>query len=232
MSKAVTPSLNYQTKIMRGTRTRTARLEVHAGVVSVKVPKTCSDTDIEALLFDHQAWIAEQLQGEQTLCSAPDRVMQNGAAIPYLGKNYRLKINIGNPASVRLIQGRLQICAPSIDDITLRQLLTDWYQQQAKLRLTAKTVRFAKILGVIPGAINVRSLRLVWSDRSVKGKLQFHWNLVTAPHSVINYVVVHALCQLKYPDLGAHFWQAVEGIIVDSQTCRDWVEHNAPPFEL
>lgn len=232
MTQAKPAVLTYQTKIVRENRLKTARLQVHDGFVSINVPKTFSDDQIDQLLFEHDAWIQTQLQQQCQTIATPDRSLQNGEAFPYLGRNYRLRISLGSTASVQLVQGRLQIVNPSLDDQILRQLLTDWYQQQAKLRLSAKTARFAKILGVLPGSIRIRTLRSGWSNLSASGELRFHWKIIMAPHSIINYVVVHALCQLKYPQLNADFWQALDGLITDAQACRDWLDNIGSQLDL
>ena len=110
------------------------------------------------------------------------------------------------------------------DELTLRRLLSHWYRQQAFVRVSAKVVRFANMLGVSPGTIKVRHLRSGWSTISAHGNLQFDWKIIMAPHSVINYVVVHTLCQLKYPQQGLDFWLALGSIITDAHACQHWLE--------
>lgn len=227
MTELNAPVPTHQTKIVRSGRTRTARLQVQAGIVSVYVPKTFSDEDVDQLLIQYRVWIHDQLQIHNVSPPHP-QILQNGEAFPYLGKNYRLKIGCASSASVHLVQGRLQICAPVLDQLTLRALIRQWYHQQATIRVNAKVTRFASILGVTPAAIKIRGGGSGWSAITAQGTLQFHWKIVMAPHSVINYVVAQALCHLKYPLRGEEFWRTVDSISADTQACRDWLNIDSP----
>jgi predicted metal-dependent hydrolase len=38
----------------------------------------------------------------------------------------------------------------------------------------------------------------------------FNWNIIKAPHSVVDYVVMHELCHLIHPNHSKEFWQLVK----------------------
>tara|TARA_B100001029_G_C14944283_1_gene384996 strand:+ start:333 stop:533 length:201 start_codon:yes stop_codon:yes gene_type:complete len=43
-----------------------------------------------------------------------------------------------------------------------------------------------------------------------RSKLAFNWNLIQAPHAVIDYVDIHELCQIIQPNHSKFFWKEVE----------------------
>ena len=56
---------------------------------------------------------------------------------------------------------------------TVRELLLDWYQTHAIERLTEKTNRYAKIIGVYPKTISVRDYKSQWGSCSRDRKISY-----------------------------------------------------------
>ncbi len=53
--------------------------------------------------------------------------------------------------------------------------------------------------------------------------LIFNWLIIMAPVSVIDYIIVHELCHLKYPNHSENFWKEVAVFCLDFQKRRDWL---------
>ncbi|MBM7556776.1 putative metal-dependent hydrolase [Halanaerobacter jeridensis] len=47
-----------------------------------------------------------------------------------------------------------------------------------------------------------------------------------APMSVIDYLVVHELAHLKYPNHSKEFWQLVEAVIPNYKEKQEWLRIN------
>ena len=60
-------------------------------------------------------------------------------------------------------------------------------------RLREKTNRYARQIGVMPAGISVRNFKSRWGSCNRKGHLVFNWNIIKAPHAIVNYVVIHEL---------------------------------------
>ena len=105
-------------------------------------------------------------------------------------------------AHVRLIQGRLVVTVPNGRDQPhmIRNTLVHWYKHYAELKLQEKVRRYADIVGVEPTGVGIKTFKSRWGSCSTKGKVDFNWKVVMAPHRMVDYVVVHELCHLKHHD--------------------------------
>ena len=66
----------------------------------------------------------------------------------------------------------------------------------------------------------------MWGSCSAKGDISFNWRIILAPHSVVDYVVVHELCHLLEHNHSPKFWKEVERYVPDWRNQRDWLKHN------
>jgi YgjP-like, metallopeptidase domain len=63
--------------------------------------------------------------------------------------------------------------------------------------------------------VEVTDLRVLplgyrWGSCTAVGKLNIHWATMQLMPDLIDYVLVHELAHVRYPDHGADFWRAVE----------------------
>ena len=86
----------------------------------------------------------------------------------------------------------------------------------------------AEWLGVAYRRIRIGGQRTLWGSCSPGGTLSFNWRLVLAPVEVLDYVVVHEVCHLRYLDHSRHFWGLVEGRRPHWREQRDWLREHGP----
>ena len=87
--------------------------------------------------------------------------------------------------------------------------LQAWYRGRALERLQDKTTRYAQRIGVSPAGVSVRSFKSRWGSCNKHGQIVFNWAIIKAPHSIVDYVVIHELCHLIHPNHSKAFWQLV-----------------------
>ena len=105
-------------------------------------------------------------------------------------------------------------------------LLEGWYQRQADRLLKDKTDRLAKIVGVCPRSVSIKSYKSRWGSCSSNGELTYNWRIILAPHRIVDYVVLHELCHLLEHNHSARYWAHVERHAPGWRACRDWLRHN------
>ncbi len=222
---------DFPLKVERTDRKKTASIKVEDGKVRVLIPRTLSPTRLEDLIRKKTPWIRRQLkiQADQKLVKLKEYV--SGESFTYLGRNYRLKL-INDPSKeVKLIGGKFVYGTAS--NLTenekkakTQKALHDWYVKHARERLAEKTERYAKLLGVYPSSIKVRSFKSRWGSCSINGEITYNWKIIIAPHHIVDYVVVHELCHILYQNHSESFWGALERIIPDYKECRTWLMKN------
>jgi len=86
----------------------------------------------------------------------------------------------------------------------------------------------AEQLGVAYRRIRIGDQRTLWGSCSPRGTLSFNWRLVLAPVEVLDYVVVHEVCHLRFLDHSQRFWKLVEGRRPLWREQRGWLREHGP----
>lgn len=216
-------------EIIRTSRRKTADIRVEEGAVSVIVPVSTSVEKIDQLLSSKRMWIKEKVALQREMAPASSKQFVSGEAFPYLGRNYRLKIEHGSFAPVKLLQGRLVVQMPESDQqpYMIRNAIVRWYKRQAEQKIREKVKRYAPILGVEPEGVNVKAFKSRWGSCTAKGELEFNWLIMLAPNRMVDYVVIHELCHLIHHDHSPEFWREVVRVMPDYQLCREWLRENS-----
>ena len=229
--------LPIKLKIVRTERRKTVLIEVDNPVVTVKVPKTLSKERLEALLTKRKGWIKDKLETQEAMPLMRSKEYVNGEAFAYLGRTYRLKIIAGEQGKpVKLRNGYLEVPVANEEghegrESSIRDSLTEWYSSHALARLKNKCSRYGEILGVEPSSIKVDDYKTRWGSCSSSGIVSFNWRVILAPHSIVDYVVVHELCHMLEHNHSAKYWKQVRTVIPDYKACKDWLKkHGAYLF--
>jgi predicted metal-dependent hydrolase len=137
----------------------------------------------------------------------------------YLGRRHMLKVQLaqGEPPSVRLWRGRLEITTAKRDALIVRHLLENWYRERAADVFTRVIADMAPRLGVRRGLPRSRllSMRTQWGSCSPKGEVLLNPHLVKAPKACIEYVVAHELCHLKEHNHSERFYRQLGRLLPD-----------------
>lgn len=217
-------------EVIRTRRRKSADIRVEEGAVSIVVPVSTSVEKIDQLLLNKRQWIREKMALQRDMAPPSSKEFVSGEAFPYLGRNYRLKVENGPFAPVKLRHGRLvaQVPEGSQQPHMIRNAIIRWYKRQAEHKLGEKVKRFAPLVGVEPTGVNVRSFKSRWGSCTAKGELEFNWLIMLAPNRMVDYVVIHELCHLIHHDHSQNFWHQVARVMPDYQHCREWLrEHSA-----
>ena len=215
-------------EVIRTNRRKSADIRVEEGAVTVVVPANTPAERIDDLLTAKRRWIKEKIALHQEMAPASSKRYVSGEAFSYLGRNYRLKVEKGPFAPVKLVQGRLVVSVPqgSQQPHMIRNALIRWYKRQAELKLKEKVARWAPQVGVEPTGVAIKTFKSRWGSCTAKGELQFNWQIMMAPNRMGDYVVVHELCHLIRHDHSPEFWGQVGRILPDYEQSRDWLKHN------
>ncbi|MBN8649048.1 MAG: M48 family metallopeptidase [Caulobacterales bacterium] len=171
--------------------------------------------------------------------SPPQKAKQfiSGEAVAYLGKNYRLKRLVGEETGIILKGGYLSIgvkpeWSEGQCEVHIRLELGKWFREQSMKRLKSKVKKYSEIIRVKPKSIKVQKLDNKWGSCSPEGDIIFNWRIISAPHSIIDYVVVHELCHLIEHNHSENFWNHVSRIIPDYKKHKEWLKYNGDRLGL
>ena len=219
--------LGLRVEVVRSIR-RTAGLHIVGTDLQVRVPEHLEDQRVAEILKQKRPWIRSKVAELQRVPPHRTKELVSGETFPYLGRNYRLKVQEGHQVGVCLSGGYLRATIRPTEhnetqELRIQQYLQNWYRSRALERLQDKTHRYAKQIGVSPAGISVRNFKSRWGSCDKKGEVVFNWNIIKAPHSIVDYVVIHELCHLIHPNHSKVFWELVGRHDASYPEHRQWL---------
>lgn len=205
--------LGLRVAVLRSART-TAALQIVGSDLQVRIPHHLADERVAAILSQKRPWIRGKVAELRRLPPPRTHELVSGESFPYLGRHYRLKVQQGHQVGVCLSGGYLKATIRPTEQGEQRQArlqhyLQSWYRGRALERLQEKTSRYAQQIGVSPAGVTVRAFKARWGSCNSRGQLVFNWHIIKAPHSIVDYVVIHELCHLIHANHSKAFWHHV-----------------------
>ncbi|MDK2827693.1 MAG: hypothetical protein PWP67_485 [Clostridium butyricum] len=71
-----------------------------------------------------------------------------------------------------------------------------------------------------------------WASCTKNNELLFNWRSVMAPSNILDYIIVHELCHMKYKNHSKEFWDSVCEILPDYEIRREWLKNNGIKLDL
>lgn len=215
--------------IRRSPARKTVSIAVHPGVgVVVTAPTNATTEKLDAVVLKKAPWIVEKLRRERSVQpGVPKRDFVDGETFLYLGRQYRLKVVTGVPAtSTGLRGGRLVVALPgtrkgSLEPSKVRLALVSWYRKKAGERLPERREHWAEKLRIEPPPVLIREQRQRWASCDRSGAIRFNWRIVQAPMKLVDYVVAHELVHLKVRDHTPAFWARLGAVLPDCDFRRE-----------
>ena len=203
-------------------RRRTVGITVKRdGELVVAAPARTSARRLEEVVREKLPWVRRKLAEFEALGPPPEpRQIVAGELFPYLGREYRLELADRPSRPVSLRGDALEVDRALDGDA--RAAVVAWYEAAAREYIDEAVARYVPLVGAAPAAVVVRDLGKrrwgVCDHRTMT--VSFHWQLITQPAELVDYVVVHELAHLHEPNHGPAFWRRVEDVLPDCKQRR------------
>lgn len=234
-------SIEFTYLISRSARKTVGIIVDPDGKVNVRAPIDLDEEEIKEAVFKKRKWIAKKIQESQEIKKPIPlkRELISGEKIKLKNKNYRLKIHSfsKNRSKIVFVRGILHIYVnenlnSQEKQAEIKKTLIKWYKKKAKTIISQRVQKYLKYLDLKPKQIQLRDQKLRWGSCSKSGIISFKWQIVMAPISAIDYVVVHELCHLKEPLHSAKFWDTVESLFPNYKKWKKWLRINGRILDL
>ena len=206
-------------------------LEVlRSGKVILRVPKHAKEKDLFGFLATRKDWI-KNVKAKYS-AEIESRVLLSfteGSLFLFKGKEYSLYF-FDRDIPVILFDNAFFLC----DKLQSRakQLFIDWYKIQAERFFVPKIKEFSAKMGCNVKKIKLSNAKGLWGSCNTKGLINLNWRLIMAPETVIEYVVIHELAHLKYPDHSKKFWDYLRVFCPDFKKQKEWLNTRSCFIEL
>ena len=172
--------LAYQ--IVRSPRRKKLTITVERDrTVIVHAPQGTPEEAVRRIVDAKRQWILEKIrhpQKYQERLHPPGKEVVNGESAPYLGRNYRIKVQSTPSGKVEFSQAFL---VPPAQQHTRREVLRDWYTARAKEKILPRVAQHARQLGVNFKLAKIVDNRYRWGSCTANDNVNFNWRLIKAP---------------------------------------------------
>lgn len=183
-------------KTMKNIRLRVGR----DGTVCVSAPQHVGLDRIQEFVDSKRGWIESHIRNFE-------RSEDDENSILFMGKKYTLEVVKDRRTGVALNDSNMNIFCNNPEEY--ESVLRKWWIQQAAGYLNETVNRWYPLVdksGREKPAIKIRKMKTLWgSCTSAERTIRFNFYLMCASPESIEYVVLHELTHLLYPNHGAEF---------------------------
>lgn len=199
------------------------------GRVKIYAPSRYVESACLAFLESKKEWIQKHSMLGLEKKRASQKHYKTGESHLYMGVAFPLetkwKTGIKRPV-VQLDENALVVYIPEENQISLKEVLENWYKAQAKEVFQARISHYATVTGLKPNRVAIKAQKTRWGSCSGKKNLNLNWHCIKAPLEVLDYVIVHELCHLVHMNHSHAFWTLVGQVMPDYEWRKKWLKVN------
>ena len=187
--------------------------------VYISVPMNLQRNYIENFIRSKEEWIKSVLKKIEDVKEKQKRFeYKTGEIHKFLGKEYILTVKIGNFNSVSLKNNtKLNEIILTINENIFenvdekKKIMEKWYFENAKKLFPKFMEKWLEILDEHVEKVAIKPMKTRWgSCNYVKKYVNLNTELIKRTPFEIEYVILHELTHLKYPNHGRGFYNYIE----------------------
>lgn len=209
-------SKNLEYELVRS-KIKNMYILIRNGKVIVKAPNAISENRIRNFINSKEEWINKKLK-EFEKKSFKEKSYVSGEVFKVLGNDYTLNIEYGDfeKASVNLDNGYINICvSENCETVKIKELVEKMYYKIALMIVDKSVNMWKNILKIAPDVVVIKKLKTAWGKCNSKRKITINPDLMKYDQRVIDYVVLHEFCHLRYMNHSKDFWNMVGKFMPD-----------------
>ena len=183
--------------------------------IYISAPMNLHSDYIENFIRSKEKWIKQVLQKieEAKQNQLPSQYL-SGEKHKYLGKEYELEVKQGNSNRVSLKEGKIILTVISNifeNSDEKKKVMEKWYFENAQKVFVNIIQKWLEILDESIEKLSIKPMKSRWgSCNYVKRYINLNTELIKRTQFEIEYVVLHELTHLKYPNHGKGFYRYIE----------------------
>jgi len=215
--------------ILTSAKKKIFSLQIHPDTrLIVNTPVTYDIERIEKFIHLKYDWIRKKQSYFETIPVVPERTYCQGETFHYLGTEYLLHSEkTGFNAGVVIQGNQLIVRIPQeipsdMNDLSVKQFLLTWYQEQAEKTLPDLVKLYTKKLQLSMPALRYNLVTRKWGSYNIKKhEIMCNISLMMAPIRLIEYVAAHEVCHIIHHNHSKAFWYELKGIMPDYQERKE-----------
>ena len=219
---------------------RRIRLTIDLNGFRVVKPHSAKMSDVDRALEAKSGWIYKHyVEFQSRKAREHKREWDSGEKVLYKGKEYEIRIfkHEEKRTTIKFNGIRFEILVnneigTNERKFLVKSILRHWYKKAAKIFIKDRLDYFCKITGLTYNIMRIKEQKTRWGSCSKKGNLNFNWKLIMSPEWVVDYIIVHEVCHLRYLNHSGEFWDMVALYMPDYKKARKWLKENGPGLKL
>ena len=113
-----------------------------------------------------------------------------------------------------------------------REVFITWYRNHAQRIIEERVDRYKDRFEEIPRGIRVIDLKYRWGSCASNNHLNFHWKIILAPMTIVDYIVVHEMAHLIEKNHTPEFWEIIGNVLPDYEQRKEWLRRNGKYLDI
>jgi len=222
--------------VRRSPRAKRLSLQIEAEKpeLILVIPRYALSMQINSFIRKQTPWIEKHWdQALKKVQRRPKRQCKDGDVYFYFGETLSLKLipSVRWRPKIRVNGSNLEITlhkATTLPDgkKAIKKAVQEFYKKKAEEVIHDRLQFFNEHYNLKYNRITFRNQKTRWGSCSSAKNLNFNYRLMMAPIEIIDYVVVHEMCHLKYMNHSAAFWKFVAEKMPNHKELRKWLKEN------
>jgi len=209
------------------------RLDTEAGELKVSAPKGVSKKKLLSFVEQEKEWIQKHWQRfEATTAQVRQEKDTRNKELYLWGEWWPVKtVSPGskrgaNTLILRLKSDHVECVGCDGGAVIPSDFKQQFIRRLAKTYIPGRVRSHAQAMELRPNKIFIRSQKTKWGSCSSNFNVNFNWRLIMCPLWIIDYLIVHELCHLKYMNHSKAFWSLVDTHYGRRHEAEQWLKTN------
>lgn len=210
-------------EIKRSKRSKTITVNIERdGSVNAVAPFDCPDETIYKELLAREYLICKRIANRKAVTEAHvNREFVNGQSFLFMGQSYNLQITQTAKKALEIVDDKFVLSEKYLPKA--RETFIKFYKKQGLPYIKERVAYFSEMVGREPASVKIMELGAHWASCTPSHNINFHWKCIMAKPMIIDYLIVHELTHLKYPQHTRQFWDAVFSVMPNYKECEEWL---------
>ncbi len=209
-------------------RVKTINLRVRDGKVEILCPFFTLKSSIKNLIKEKKEWIDLNLNKSRKI--EREKYYFREDNLMFKGNYLKLIYKKTNKQSIFLKKRILEINSNIREKDKKKKLVLNWLKSYSKNFLIKRIDLISRRIGIKYSSINIKEYRARWGCCNIRGDIFLNWKLIMLPVFVIDYVIIHELAHVVFPNHSKDFWNLVKKKDPKFNFKEEWLKKHGLAF--
>jgi hypothetical protein len=227
--------LSIPYELINNDKAKNIRVSMSIEGMRVSKPNRVKLNEVENFLKAKANWIKKlYIKFQSIKVDKNERKWQSGEIMQYMGSSYNisvlkydgLKKTIVEFTGTQFVVYVNKILSDEQKKISIENQFKKWFIRMTKETIEERLEFYCNKVGLSYNQVRIKEQKTRWGSCSKNGNLNFNWKLIMAPQWVMDYVVLHEICHLRYLNHSKEFWNLVGVYMPEYKKAQQWLKKN------